>query len=551
MPLLVVAHRGLEDHRHRGRARVHQEALETGEGDSPCSDVGVPILARAELADRVVQVHSADKPKSQDPLDIGEEALDSPLAPHVVARREGVTGVEAVAEALGLLCPGPNGRELFEGMSDNGSLTGGELEQDLGRGTGSLDADSVQRRRDGGERGVDAAAQVGARVHDDAVEPQRRRPTELVGEPGTRLLDQRLVGGGEVDEIGRVGDDRRPAVPDMRGTEFFGLLGGERLRSPLTRTLDEDLQRVAAESGAALEGERDPAGRRDVGTQERSFHRLSLTSRRLRRSRLPLPTTATPGDRLLDSMVVLARLLAMIGRVVRAVALLAVFVVAAYLAFSFWVRRGVTAVPAVAGLSEAEARGSLDSSGLVFQRAEAGQWSTEVPAGAVLETRPRAGSFVKRNAVVEAVLSLGSRRITVPDLGGKALSAARLTLETEGLGVGATLAIVSDRAPAGSVVGQEPLAGAELAPGERVSLLTALDESPTAWVMPDLVALRYDPVRSTLEHDGFLFGSVTFEPYEGVVAGTILRQSPLPGHPVRRADAISLVVAAEPAGAAL
>ena len=50
--------------------------------------------------------------------------------------------------------------------------------------------------------------------------------------------------------------------------------------------------------------------------------------------------------------------------------------------------------------------------------------------------------------------------------------------------------------------------------------------------------------RRRFEAAGFRFGAVTFEPYEGISEGTILRQGPLPGHPLRRSDALSLVVAA-------
>ena len=67
--------------------------------------------------------------------------------------------------------------------------------------------------------------------------------------------------------------------------------------------------------------------------------------------------------------------------------------------------------------------------------------------------------------------------------------------------------------------------------------------------MPDLVYRRYEAVRQSLQAGGFRFGSVTFEPYEGVAEGTILRQQPLPGHPLRRSDAISLVVASTTATA--
>ncbi len=50
-------------------------------------------------------------------------------------------------------------------------------------------------------------------------------------------------------------------------------------------------------------------------------------------------------------------------------------------------------------------------------------------------------------------------------------------------------------------------------------------------------------MRPYFERLGFKFGNVKFERYEGVSAGVILRQFPLPGHPVSRDDSISLVVA--------
>ncbi|HXT19989.1 MAG TPA: PASTA domain-containing protein, partial [Thermoanaerobaculia bacterium] len=66
------------------------------------------------------------------------------------------------------------------------------------------------------------------------------------------------------------------------------------------------------------------------------------------------------------------------------------------------------------------------------------------------------------------------------------------------------------------------------------------------YVMPDLVDRDYRSVRSFLEVHGFRVGSVKFEPYEGVSESLVLRQFPLPGHPLRRGEVISLVVASVP-----
>jgi beta-lactam-binding protein with PASTA domain len=62
--------------------------------------------------------------------------------------------------------------------------------------------------------------------------------------------------------------------------------------------------------------------------------------------------------------------------------------------------------------------------------------------------------------------------------------------------------------------------------------------------MPDLVYREYEAVRRFFERQSFRLGSVKFESYEGIEAGVVLRQFPLPGHPIRRRDVISLVVTA-------
>jgi serine/threonine-protein kinase len=202
-------------------------------------------------------------------------------------------------------------------------------------------------------------------------------------------------------------------------------------------------------------------------------------------------------------------------------------------------------VPELAGLTSEEASRLLSDQGLRFRAAEpAGRWNAEVEEGRVIESRPRAGGFVKRGSAVEVVLSLGIRRASVPNLTGKAMSAAQLTVQSEGLEVGETLAIASGAGEPGTIVGQDPPPGASVAAGTRVDLLLALDSPSSTFVMPDLVYRRYEPVRGFFERGGFRMGAVKFEPYEGISDGTILRQNPLPGHPLRRRDVISLVVAA-------
>lgn len=220
------------------------------------------------------------------------------------------------------------------------------------------------------------------------------------------------------------------------------------------------------------------------------------------------------------------------------------FVVAAYVAFSLFVRRGVTSVPGVVGMTLAESRETLSDHGLVVEHDEEGdRYSDEVPAGKVLEQQPRSGTLVKRGGRVELVLSKGEHRVTVPALDGDALPAVQVTLAGRGLSIGETAQIFSGAQPLGTVVAQDPAAGVEVAPGTAVKLFLASGRGE-AYVMPDLIEESYRLVRRLFERSEFRLGSVRFEPYEGIDRAIVLRQFPLPGHPVRRGDVISLVVAA-------
>jgi beta-lactam-binding protein with PASTA domain len=243
------------------------------------------------------------------------------------------------------------------------------------------------------------------------------------------------------------------------------------------------------------------------------------------------------------------RLLSGLGFVAYLLLVLVVFLAASYFAFSVFVRSGVMPVPNVTGLTRAEAADLLGDLGLTLRRAEGGgRYDDQVPAGRVVRQSPDPRTLVKRGSSVEVVLSLGPRRVKVPSLAGKALPAAQVTLSAIGLEVGSILGTFDGRRPAGAVVEQDPDAGDEVPPASPVNLLLAMATPGRRYVMPDLVYRHYDPVRQFFEARGFRFGSVKYERYEGVAAGVILRQFPLPGHPLTANDPVSLVVATADGG---
>ncbi len=219
-----------------------------------------------------------------------------------------------------------------------------------------------------------------------------------------------------------------------------------------------------------------------------------------------------------------------------------VFVAAGYFSFSFFVRSGVTAVPDLGGVSQAEAEAQVRDQGLTLEWDERARYDESVPEGHVVRQEPRAGSLVKRGAAVKAVVSLGQEVAIVPDVSERALQAAQVTLAAAGLALGRVASVFGSSSRPGTVVTQDPPAGTNVSRGSDVDLYLNLEDRENLFLMPDLVYRSYSDVRRYFDRRAIRLGSVKFESYEGISPGIILRQHPLPGHPLRRSDVVSLVV---------
>lgn len=242
----------------------------------------------------------------------------------------------------------------------------------------------------------------------------------------------------------------------------------------------------------------------------------------------------------------LSRLFRGLGFLAYAAVIVLVFGLTAYTSFSLFVRSGVTTVPSVVGMTRTDAAAVLADQGLRVRsvKGDEGRYDEKIPAGKIARQNPDPRTLVKRGRPVTVVLSKGPRRVDVPELQGKTLPAAQAAISGAGLGLGRILgAFATNREAPGSVMEQDPDPGASVPPAMGVDLLLAVATPGERYVMPDLVYRDYEQVRPYFEQLGFKFGNVKFERYEGVAAGVILRQFPLPGHPVTRDDSISLVVA--------
>jgi len=220
------------------------------------------------------------------------------------------------------------------------------------------------------------------------------------------------------------------------------------------------------------------------------------------------------------------------------------FTLAAYVSFSQFIRRGVTPAPELFGLAEEEARALAADQGLRISWSEEERFDDRVPPGHVVGQRPRPGTLVKRGSTVTVWVSRGPRQVEVPPVIGEALQAAQVTLAAAGLTVGHTVSIYSDDGRDGIVVGQQPGPGSLVEPGAPIALFLSLKSTGRTYLMPDLVKRDYEAVRRFFERRGFRIGRIGYVTYDGVAPGTVLRQFPVAGHPLRPGDVISLGVVA-------
>ena len=252
------------------------------------------------------------------------------------------------------------------------------------------------------------------------------------------------------------------------------------------------------------------------------------------------------------------RLLARLGWIViLSAVVVAIFAASFYVTMrTVFVGREVT-VPDLAGLSVEEARARLNLSEL-FLEATTERYDERVPKGHVQAQDPTAGATIKKNRKVRVTISLGPLAVKIPDLRGKTLRTARLSLQKEGLLVGFVTTSHEDDVMNDVVMAQHPLPPepetAESGGDKVIDPVSATAGRPTmdllvsrgrpepVYVMPDLTSRRLSEVTVFAKRAGLRLGAVRRQRTEDARSGTIIRQYPEAGYPIGRQEIISLVV---------
>jgi serine/threonine-protein kinase len=220
---------------------------------------------------------------------------------------------------------------------------------------------------------------------------------------------------------------------------------------------------------------------------------------------------------------------------------LVVFAASAYLAMRAAIHGSDVEVPRVVALEVDAARRLLAERDLVLE-STGSRHSPLFPGGQILSQQPAPGESLRPGRKVKVLVSLGPEDFRSPDLIGTPVARARVLLSQEGLRLGSVAHLHAPGRQENLVLAQDPPAGAAVEKEGRVDLLVSRGSPEPGRVMPDLRGRRLAEARALLERHGFRLGVLRREPESGAPPDRVLRQSPLPGYPVRASEGISLVV---------
>jgi serine/threonine-protein kinase len=220
-------------------------------------------------------------------------------------------------------------------------------------------------------------------------------------------------------------------------------------------------------------------------------------------------------------------------------ALVATYAVSAMLATRVALKAREVRVPLLVGQPVTAVGPVLADIGLALKVDETRRPDAKIPAGRVARQEPPAGTVARRGRSVKVWVSTGNQAPPVPRLVGESERAARLRLQEDGLEVARVSEIRSNGFPADTVVGQDPPADSR---APRVSLLVNRGEAANVYVMPDLIGVNGYRAADVLRGAGFRVAVVAQNPYPGVPAAVVIRQSPAGGFQVTPSDTISLEV---------
>lgn len=237
--------------------------------------------------------------------------------------------------------------------------------------------------------------------------------------------------------------------------------------------------------------------------------------------------------------------------------LIAAALLSAITTMHFAIHGAEVKIPALKGMTVAEARSQAAGMGLNLD-VDNRYYSADVAAGHILSQSPAPGSVVRREWHVRVAESLGPQKVDVPDTVGTDARVAALRLRRAGLEVGTTAKLPFAGAEDGTVLAQDPPAHSQGIAQPSVNILVAAPENaaPDGYVMPDLTGVPVIAAQAMLNKIGLKVDTPTYAdvsvpavgtgaqpPKPPIAPGSVIGQQPMAGARVDQTTLIKLTAA--------
>jgi beta-lactam-binding protein with PASTA domain/predicted Ser/Thr protein kinase len=196
-------------------------------------------------------------------------------------------------------------------------------------------------------------------------------------------------------------------------------------------------------------------------------------------------------------------------------------------------------VPALQGMSVADATALLKSQGLVLGKQTNAPTNDATQVGKVVNSSPGPGVRVKGGSTVDIAVGVQQTALTVPDVTGQDKDDAKKALEAKGFEVDTNT--VDGGGQKDTVLSTDPAAGTQAQPGSKVTMNVSKGNQPSA--VPSVLGQTVSQAKQTMKAAGFTNVSTQTVDTGGQFAGRVVQQSPPSGSTVDSDQEITLVVA--------
>ena len=166
--------------------------------------------------------------------------------------------------------------------------------------------------------------------------------------------------------------------------------------------------------------------------------------------------------------------------------------------------------------------------------------SDDVEEGRVVSQTPAANENLAKGSQVTIEVSSGSGRIVIPDVAGQSAGTARGNLQRAGFTNIAERQQSSADVPAGNVIGTDPGANAEAAPGDQITLIVSSGAERVT--VPSVQGLSEQNARSAIEGAGLTPRVETQTVPNQNQDGVVITQSPSANQQANRGDTVTIFV---------